>query len=896
MSVLVISACTADNSPITMNIDAGNEDAMVRADATANTIVDAGIAAPKDSGFLDASTADSGSSDASSSDFVVADCYRPEIQIDPANAEIIDDRGRVTVTETGTSCQSQFALNSTQPQRDALRSQTRTINETIDYPVLRSGNPMFDALYSLSVEEVIQNSVAQVQDGSFNQGQPIDCMPGGCFQTGRLWKYVWTRDIAYATDLALASLDPIRARNSLLFKLSPRRDGTDEQIVQDTGTGGSYPVSTDRVSWILGAIKTLHYLKPAEQQAFLVRLRRALNNTISHDRKIAYDEMTGLYRGETSFLDWREQTYPNWVQNNVVHVGMSRSLSTNLLHLAAIEEAARLNQSAGESMLAAEQQLWGDSLRRAIQQEFQIENEALYSAFLPTELDLAPSYRFDLLALSFAITMNLSDEERSLQILEDYPHSEYGPPVIWPQQPDSAIYHNRAIWPFVTAYWLRAAKKHRQAGVVAHNIGSLVNATALNLSNMENLEFMSGLPYFEDGSFSGPVINSERQLWSVAAYVSMVHDVLFGIRSFVDALEFDPFITHQIHEEWFSGVDQIILNRFDYQGHQMHIALEFPSSSSSGDSYEIAEIHLNQQPLNAARITVDQLEDKNLLTIRLQVSTSTVVSSVKILSSAQDEIFAPQTPRIDSVDYTANGLLLNLSDPNPNPANLRYHIYRDGELLTDIAPSATYLDTLTATAFASHCYTFEIEYLSSSLRSQRSEPICYWGRNSERIYDLYAGSFVTTGGQLVDQHGWIHYQSWGEPGHSIRSESFAAPNTGTYLVQTFFGNGLGGLTTGITCAVKRLRVIESSSQTVVSESYLMMPHTGDWTTWRDSSFARVELIAGRSYDFVIDHNPWAVNMSSFEHFSLYTGGSGGSSPAAYVNIGAIRVLALTGNE
>ena len=887
----VFSACTGEPSPELENMDVG---VVLRADAAASPEVDAGASVTQDAGFADAEAVDAGLAHDAGRLPSVESCYRPANEIEPRRAEIIDERGRVTVTETGTACESHFALNTTQPQRDQLRSQRRNIIETSNYPVLRSGNPMFDALYSLSVEEVIQNSVAQVQDGAFNQGQPIDCMPGGCFQTGRLWNYVWTRDIAYATDLGLASLDPIRARNSLLFKLSPRRDGTDEQIVQDTGTGGSYPISTDRVSWVLGAIKTLHYLEEPEQSLFSERIRRALNNTISHDRKVAYDEVSGLYRGETSFLDWREQTYPNWVQNNVIHVGMSRSLSTNLLHLKAIEEAARLNQSSGQTMLADEQFRWAQSLRDSISEKFDIDNQSLYSAFLPTELDLAPSHRFDLLALSFALLMELSSEERAHQILSEYPHSEFGPPVMWPQQPDSAIYHNRAIWPFVTAYWLRAAKMHKQAAVVAHNVRSLIHATALNLSNMENLEFMSGLPYLDDGALSGPVINSERQLWSVAAYISMVHDILFGIESSNDGLEFSPFMTAQIHQEWFPGVDQIILNRFNFQGRQLHIVVELPSETNGDEPYELASVTLNDRLLDNSRISVEQLVEKNLVTIRLQVATATRASSLRILNRTQDEIFAPETPQIDSVEDAPNGVRLTFADPNSRGANLRYHIYRDGEMLAEISPSETYLDAVGPAVPTSHCYTLEIESLDSGLRSQRSEPVCYWGANSERVYNLYAGNFVSNGGQLVDQHGWLHYQNWGEAGHFIRSESFLAPRDGRYLVQAFFGNGLGGLTTGITCAVKRLRVIESSSQMVVSQSYLMMPHTGDWTTWRDSSFAKVDLIGGQSYEFVIDEDPWAVNMSSFEHFSLYTGGNGGSAPTGFVNIAAIRVLSLSG--
>lgn len=33
----------------------------------------------------------------------------------------------------------------------------------------------------------------------------------------------------------------------------------------------------------------------------------------------------------------------------------------------------------------------------------------------------------------------------------------------------------------------------------------------------------------DDGPLSGPVVNSRRQLWSVAAFVSVIHDVILGI-------------------------------------------------------------------------------------------------------------------------------------------------------------------------------------------------------------------------------------------------------------------------------------------------------------------------------------------------------------------------------
>ena len=78
--------------------------------------------------------------------------------------------------------------------------------------------------------------------------------------------------------MGLAWLDPQRSANSLLFRLSDTRDGDGLQIVQDTGTGGSWPVSTDRVTWIRGAMAVLKYtdhpeLREATIKQFVILLK-----------------------------------------------------------------------------------------------------------------------------------------------------------------------------------------------------------------------------------------------------------------------------------------------------------------------------------------------------------------------------------------------------------------------------------------------------------------------------------------------------------------------------------------------------------------------------------------------------------------------------------------------
>jgi len=137
-----------------------------------------------------------------------------------------------------------------------------------DRPSLRSGQADFDALFALTMREVNDNSVSSIRDAAFQNGQPLPC---NCFETGELWHYVWTRDSSYAVDLGLAWLDPERSQETLLFKLSKARQdsrfSSGLEIVQDTGSGGSWPVSPDRVVWSLGADRLRPHLPGGKRPA-----------------------------------------------------------------------------------------------------------------------------------------------------------------------------------------------------------------------------------------------------------------------------------------------------------------------------------------------------------------------------------------------------------------------------------------------------------------------------------------------------------------------------------------------------------------------------------------------------------------------------------------------------
>ncbi|MCV0217847.1 Six-hairpin glycosidase-like protein [Stenotrophomonas maltophilia] len=386
----------------------------------------------------------------------------------------------------------------------------------------QTGSVMFDALFALAQQEMDQDRVDAIRDPAFDEGRPVPCE---CFQTGARWPYVWTRDVSFAADLALARLDPQRTRQSLQFKLSAARDGHTSGlfVAQDTGSGGSWPISSDRVVWFLAARHLL------EDRAFADQVWQALQGTLAQDRAMVFDAQMGLYRGETSFLDWREQTYPDWTREDVRFIGDSYALSTNVLHYQALRLAERLAGQHGDAR-ATDYKAWADALAQQIDARFWREDIGQYMSYIGEAAHPVPYAKVDLLGLSLGILAEVLPPERARRALAAYPMGPAGSPVAWPQEAQQPIYHNRAIWPFVSAYSLRAARQLDDAPRIAAEIRSLMQGAALAGSNMENYELVSQAVHVEEGALSGPVVNSERQLWSVAGYLSMVVEGVFGLQ------------------------------------------------------------------------------------------------------------------------------------------------------------------------------------------------------------------------------------------------------------------------------------------------------------------------------------------------------------------------------
>ena len=325
-------------------------------------------------------------------------------------------------------------------------------------------------------------------------------------------------------------------------------------VAQDTGSGGSWPISTDRVVWFLAARHLL------DDPAFADDTWHALRDTLAQDREYAFDRRMGLYRGETSFLDWREQTYPAWTAEDVRFIAESFALSTNVLHYDALQLAVQLATQRHDAQpprrIARRRRTWRSASTPLLEYKARHVHELhRHGRASGAVRGLRPAGDFigDRCRVP---CRNSVRANRWRTIRRPRPEAPWSGRSI----ATSPIYHNRAIWPFVSAYALKAARRVGAPERIAHELRSLMRGAALAGSNMENYEFLTQAVHVDDGKLSGPVVNSPRQLWSVAAYLDMVLEGVFGLQENGDI---DPQLPTELVPMLFGDCDAIHLQLSD---------------------------------------------------------------------------------------------------------------------------------------------------------------------------------------------------------------------------------------------------------------------------------------------------------------------------------------------
>jgi len=396
------------------------------------------------------------------------------------------------------------------PQKEeASKLKTWKLSKDITaFPRYHSPNLLESAIYNMSVEEMTK---AIEKDSTLRTG--ID------------WPGVWTRDVSYSIILSMAYMQPKVSQNSLMRKVN-----ANGRIIQDTGTGGAWPASTDRMIW---AVAAWEIYKVTGDQDWLKKVYPIIKNSIEDDIMVVHDSKTGLVNGESSFLDWREQTYPRWMQP--ADIFESKNLATNALHYQALTVAGKMAGLMNEKQLKNKYSLLAERIKSGINSQLWIPETRFYGQYLYGREYQILSPRSEALGEALCVVFNVADATRQKEVVQNVPVVDYGVSCIYPQIGDIPPYHNNAVWPFVQTYWLWAGAKTENQESVLHSIASIYRASAMFLTNKEN--FVA-----DNGDYAGTQINSSNMLWSLSGNISIIHKVLFGIRFEENGLVFEPFV------------------------------------------------------------------------------------------------------------------------------------------------------------------------------------------------------------------------------------------------------------------------------------------------------------------------------------------------------------------
>jgi len=424
------------------------------------------------------------------------------------------------------------------------------------FPQYKSDFLLSDAVYNMSLEEMLKAIEAD-----------------STFRTGKEWSGVWTRDVSYSIILSMAYLQPKVAINSLMRKVSKSK-----KITQDTGTGGAWPASTDRMIW---AVAAWEVYKATGNKDWLEQAYQIIKNSIEDDLVTIYDPGTGMVKGESSFLDWREQTYPKWMQP--ADIFESECLGTNAVHFQANMILSKMASTLNQKQIAEKHKQIAEKIKAGINTYLWLPEKGYYAQFLYGRNFKIVSPGSEALGEALCVLFGIADDARAKQIVASTPVTSFGIPCIYPEIPNIPPYHNNAVWPFVQTYWLWAAAATNNEKSVMESISAIYRPASLFLTNKEN--FVA-----ETGDFNGTQINSSIMLWSLSGNISIIHKVIFGIRFEDGRLAFKPFVTQAMQ-------GKRILTNFKYRNALLDIELSgygsrivsFELDGKQTSSFEIPE-------------------------------------------------------------------------------------------------------------------------------------------------------------------------------------------------------------------------------------------------------------------------------------------------------------------
>ena len=288
-------------------------------------------------------------------------------------------------------------------------------------------------------------------------------------------------------------------------------------------------MSTDREIWCVAAWEVY---KVTGDRKWLEYIYPIVKCSLETDRKAFYDTETGLIEDETSFIDWREQSHPRWMQ--CADIYNTETLSTSVVHAQAWKVLGEIATILGHKDVAKDAFAQSEKIAAAINEHLWREDKGYYAMYLYGRDNLITNPRAETLGESLAVMWDIVPVQRAEEITRSNPTTPFGTTVFYPSIADMPAYHNKSLWPWVGSWWgLANAKAGNEVGVM-QSIGSVFRPAALFCTNKENFNL-------ENGDIATE-LNSSNMLWCLSGNIALTHKILFGIDFEKDGLAFHPFV------------------------------------------------------------------------------------------------------------------------------------------------------------------------------------------------------------------------------------------------------------------------------------------------------------------------------------------------------------------
>ncbi|MGM9826853.1 MAG: MGH1-like glycoside hydrolase domain-containing protein [Muribaculaceae bacterium] len=665
-------------------------------------------------------------------------------------------------------------------------------NDLSGYPQLSTPNTLHRAIYNMGMDEMV-NAVE----------------PDTTLRTGKEWSGVWTRDVSYSILLSMAYMQPEATRISLLRKVDPMG-----RVIQDTGSGGAWPVSTDRMIWAAAAYEL--YLVTGDKD-WLKTIYPIIKKSLYDDRSSGlYSAKTGLVKGETSFIDWREQSYPKWMQTADIY--QSEALGTSIVHARAWEVLSRIAAELGHKDVSKDAAEQAQKIADGVNANLWNKDKGYYNMYLYGRDNLIDNPRAETLGETLSILWDVADADRARTITENNPTTPFGVGIFYPQIADMPAYHNNALWPWVGAYWAIANAKAGNEQGVMQGIGAVYRPAALFATNKENF-------VLENGDIATE-LNSSNMLWCLAGNIALTHKILFGIDFTEKGLAFHPFVPKALGEDR-------TLSGFEYRGCKLNITVKgFGSkiSSFTVDGKEQAALITPAQAKKAKGKTLDVVI----------VMDNQPIAPLKVNNVSNAK--APLTPiaRLEGKTLVWNPIEYIGS----------YVIVRDGKRI-DTVHTTTYDASIPGEYQVIGVSTDGVEGFASEPMSTRMQGM-FQPEKATKTMTSGEIKYQPTG----DIAGFTG-QGFAETDHANQTVTVPVviPEDGEYTLSVRYANGNGPVNTGRSCGIRTVELDGASLGTVV------MPHRGkgNWSDWGYSNSVDFKATKGKHVVTIV-FKPYNENM------------------------------------